>query len=321
MIQKIKRRSIEEASRPIYFPTVLEILSQLGFAPKNKVPESKLGDYRDLLRTEAIALYKDFLAWQARETTHSRIDPACVDQAIYPEVKDAFEKRVSHLGKLGRTRVFGYDMIWETVWALLHLDVKPGMKVADVGAENSAVPAYLASKGCEAYALDVFIGGYGTYFREKILNRCKDSTFVLEVDAVSGDKSRVIYKRDDAQYSQMPDNFFDRIVCLSTIEHIWDDSKAMREMARTLKPGGILAITTPFNLEYSQNPHTPEDEAAYNDANHVYSEKELFDRLINPTGLKLGDHDFILTEATWSKHHLPGQTPRFLSVAFFLRKK
>lgn len=60
------------------------------------------------------------------------------------------------------------------------------------------------------------------------------------------------------------DNFADTALCIEGIEHVEHDVTAMRELARILKPGGVLALSTPdimtrFNIncphhvrEYSQ---------------------------------------------------------------------
>lgn len=40
-------------------------------------------------------------------------------------------------------------------------------------------------------------------------------------------------------------NIFDKIICSEVLEHIPDYEAAIREMARVLKPGGKLVITTP----------------------------------------------------------------------------
>lgn len=44
------------------------------------------------------------------------------------------------------------------------------------------------------------------------------------------------------------DDTFDRIVCSEVLEHIPDDEKALAELRRVLRPGGILAATVPANL-------------------------------------------------------------------------
>jgi SAM-dependent methyltransferase len=49
----------------------------------------------------------------------------------------------------------------------------------------------------------------------------------------------------DALRLPFPDATFDRIICSEVFEHIPDDAGAMRELARVLKPGGVLAATVP----------------------------------------------------------------------------
>jgi SAM-dependent methyltransferase len=49
----------------------------------------------------------------------------------------------------------------------------------------------------------------------------------------------------DALRLPFPDNTFDRVICSEVFEHIPDDMGAMSEVARVLKPGGVLAATVP----------------------------------------------------------------------------
>lgn len=49
----------------------------------------------------------------------------------------------------------------------------------------------------------------------------------------------------DALRLPFPDDTFDRVICSEVFEHIPDDQGAMRELARVLKPGGVLAATVP----------------------------------------------------------------------------
>jgi SAM-dependent methyltransferase len=53
---------------------------------------------------------------------------------------------------------------------------------------------------------------------------------------------------------------FDVVLCFETIEHILDDRKLMRDMARCLKPGGRLLLTTP---NYYYRAISPEDDGPF----------------------------------------------------------
>lgn len=47
----------------------------------------------------------------------------------------------------------------------------------------------------------------------------------------------------------VPDNSYDKIICYHVLEHIIDDMRAISELNRILKPGGILILQTPFKKE------------------------------------------------------------------------
>ena len=68
----------------------------------------------------------------------------------------------------------------------------------------------------------------------------------------------VIMDITDIQY---PDNTFDIVFCSHVLEHIPDDRKAMRELARVLKPEGWAVFMVPLNAE-----HTIEDPSITNPA-------------------------------------------------------
>jgi 2-polyprenyl-3-methyl-5-hydroxy-6-metoxy-1,4-benzoquinol methylase len=42
-----------------------------------------------------------------------------------------------------------------------------------------------------------------------------------------------------------PDGAFDRVIAAEMLEHVTEDGAAMHELARLLRPGGILAVTVP----------------------------------------------------------------------------
>src|SRR5579863_2750569 len=47
---------------------------------------------------------------------------------------------------------------------------------------------------------------------------------------------------------RFPDNTFDVIICNHVLEHVIDDKRAMREIYRTLKPGGWAILQVPISL-------------------------------------------------------------------------
>ena len=46
------------------------------------------------------------------------------------------------------------------------------------------------------------------------------------------------------------DNTWDAVICLEVLEHVDNPFKAISELYRVLKPGGMLLLTTPFLLGY-----------------------------------------------------------------------
>ena len=55
------------------------------------------------------------------------------------------------------------------------------------------------------------------------------------IGAVNGDALRLPF----------PDGTFDRIIAAEVLEHLPEDERAMRELFRVLKPGGLIAVTVP----------------------------------------------------------------------------
>ena len=60
----------------------------------------------------------------------------------------------------------------------------------------------------------------------------------------------------DIQNTGYPDTHFDVIICSRVLEHVMDDRRAMRELLRVMRPGGIGLISAPWNVT---RPTTDED--------------------------------------------------------------
>lgn len=59
----------------------------------------------------------------------------------------------------------------------------------------------------------------------------------------------VIVKKDDAQIlACCPANFFEQVLIIDVLEHVYDDHEAVKQLYRILKPGGrvVLSVPTPY---------------------------------------------------------------------------
>jgi SAM-dependent methyltransferase len=131
---------------------------------------------------------------------------------------------------------------WEYPWAIENAKlVGPDgyivkgikrLKVLDVGCGRAPLLVYLGMLGCKAYGSDPGGGG--------------------EIDGFWGDFDKSFGKpyikelrQESMSKLSWPDNYFDRVFCLSVIEHVPEkEAKAgVIQMKRVLKPGGLLLIT------------------------------------------------------------------------------
>lgn len=60
----------------------------------------------------------------------------------------------------------------------------------------------------------------------------------------------LVFSVHDIQNLKFPDNYFDKIICFETVEHVTHPKKAIKELYRVLKPGGRLLLTTPNYLNF-----------------------------------------------------------------------
>jgi len=59
-------------------------------------------------------------------------------------------------------------------------------------------------------------------------------------------------EKADMQHLKYPEHSFDKVVCISSIEHVPNDIESIKEMMRVLKPGGLLLLTTEYHPENEQ---------------------------------------------------------------------
>lgn len=155
----------------------------------------------------------------------------------------------------------------EYPWAIKNGQLDKPMKILDVGSGISIFPIYLASKGHKITSID---------FDEILMNRV--SPKLAELSGV-----KVNYSFGDATKIDFEDEIFDRVFCISTIEHLEEQYKngeyvnyheknldvtAIGEMLRVLKPGGLLIMT----FDWSEN---MEDKRSY-------KLDDIYERVLRP---------------------------------------
>jgi SAM-dependent methyltransferase len=113
---------------------------------------------------------------------------------------------------------------------LEYLDVQPGERVLDCGCGLGWMTHVTRElHDCRLAATDYDVPRLTTTRRE----------VAADVSVAASDVLRLPY----------PDDAFDKVILSEVLEHIVDDSAALREVRRVVKPGGVVAITVP-NHDY-----------------------------------------------------------------------
>jgi SAM-dependent methyltransferase len=69
------------------------------------------------------------------------------------------------------------------------------------------------------------------------------------------DSSSYIDRRDDVEALGFEDASFNAVVCWSVLEHVPHPLKAISELHRVLRPGGLIWVQLPFLYPYHSSPH------------------------------------------------------------------
>jgi SAM-dependent methyltransferase len=105
------------------------------------------------------------------------------------------------------------------------LAATPGRRVLDAGAGSGTFTNRLAAEGFDVTSTDV-----------------TDEALEVLRTRVAGPVLRA-----DATSLPFPEESFDAVVLAEVLEHVEDDSGALAEAARVLRPQGVLGITVPRN--------------------------------------------------------------------------
>lgn len=107
---------------------------------------------------------------------------------------------------------------------------------------------------------------------------------------------RLVVQNMDALDLRYEDESFDGIFTSSSIEHFGDQDQirqSVREMARVLKPGGILSLSTEFNIQ-GEGPGLP--------GVHLFTQRELEEVIIGTGNWRpLDEPDFAVSSKSLSR--------------------
>ena len=151
------------------------------------------------------------------------------------------------------------------------LDVRPGMRVLDLGCGEGRHTFEAYRRGADVVALDLNAKDLAT-----TASWCAAMDLTGEAPATASATT----VRGDLLALPFPDASFDRVIASEVLEHIPDDVTAIAELARVLKPGGLAAVTVPRWLP-ERVCWALSDEYHANEGGHVriYKEDELAGRL------------------------------------------
>jgi ubiquinone/menaquinone biosynthesis C-methylase UbiE len=104
---------------------------------------------------------------------------------------------------------------------------KTGEKILDIACGMGELSLIIARKGAQVCGLDK---------SEKSIEVARQLSRMARISCD--------FKVGDALNLPYPNNYFDKIVCSSSLEHFADDDQALKEMKRVLRSEGHIVLTT-----------------------------------------------------------------------------
>ncbi len=156
-----------------------------------------------------------------------------------PDHSDVNQERYPWAAGLLGSPSFYAARMWEYPFALISAELQPGMRCADIGCGMTAFTIYLMKIAkCETVGVDPDIFESGIHYKGHGVSQ----EFIR--------KTGLEIVQCGIESIDLPSNTFDRIFCLSVIEHIQPEiaRRGIQEIARILKPGGRLVITVDVNM-------------------------------------------------------------------------
>jgi SAM-dependent methyltransferase len=151
----------------------------------------------------------------------------------------------ARLGLRMFVRGVNYWRYVEYPWVINNLDLCAEQKILDVGSSScSLLPLLLASK--REYV------SFVTDIDNHVLRHIEFAVKLGLTDEI--ETGRLVVEKQDATTLTYEDETFDRVTAVSLLEHIPDqgDAKAVKEVSRVLKAGGLALLTVPYNYTYGE---------------------------------------------------------------------
>jgi SAM-dependent methyltransferase len=121
----------------------------------------------------------------------------------------------------------GANSLWLTEWLAESLELKPGMRVLDLGCGRAASSIFLHREfGVQVWATDLWFSASENW------QRIRDA----------GADSGVYPIQADARALPYAAEFFDAIVSIDSFFYFGTDDLYLNELARFVKPGGVIGI-------------------------------------------------------------------------------
>lgn len=129
-------------------------------------------------------------------------------------------------------------------------EVRPGMRLLDVGCGRGEIVRHCMRLGIEAFGVDY--AEVAALMTRDAITAQREATYLAKAneEAVGTRKAGVC--RSDAKRLPFPTEHFDRVLMFDVVEHLypWELQQAMREVRRVLKKDGQFIIHTAPNRWY-----------------------------------------------------------------------
>ena len=172
---------------------------------------------------------RDALADRALRRVRERFAWSAVAEATAGQYLAAMEGLATAAERTGRVLTVDFR----------RFPVRPGHRVLDLGCGGGRHAFEVYRRGADVVAFDLdpaelasVTGMFGA------MRTAGEATAEAGATAISGDATAMPFG----------DGMFDRVIAAEVLEHVLDDQRAMNELARVLRPGGLAAITVPSFL-------------------------------------------------------------------------